>query len=309
MAGADGSVAVFGSINLDLVLQVERLPQPGETVLAARMTRHAGGKGANQAIAAARAGAAVRMIGAVGMDEDGERLTALLKAEGVNCDRVRAVKHVPTGTAFVCVDDAGENQIVVVAGANGSAAGDDYGAGGVRLAQLEVPLSGVARFLKAGSTGAIGILNAAPFHAQARPLLALADIVVMNEVELAGYCGERSPAPDARAAAGMARALLSGAGLSGAGQRVVVTRGKAGSIAVGQDDVIETPAAPAQVVDTTGAGDCFCGYLASGIADRLPLRTALARAHQAAALAVGRAGAAAAMPFAVELQPAEANAR
>lgn len=285
-----GAVTVLGSINMDTLLDVATFPAPGETIMALGAAKHAGGKGANQAIAAARAGVAVRMMGAVGDDADGQAMLALLTAEGIDTSAIVTHVALPTGAAIVTVDARGENQIVVLPGANAAARVPDAVIG-VRLAQLELPLDTVRAFLSAERHGALAILNAAPFRHEAAPLLALADILVVNQVELAGYSDGAAPPASTSAATDMAQALR-----CDAKQTVVVTLGADGSVAVGPDGIHVTPAAPARVVDTTGAGDCFCGYLAAGLAAGLTLAAAIADAHRAAAHAVARKGAAPSMP-------------
>jgi ribokinase len=289
IARATANVAVLGSLNTDVVLRVARLPAAGETVVAHSLSQHLGGKGANQAVAAARAGAAVRMIGAVGDDAAGAELVACLKTEGVDCALVAVDGALPTGTAHILVDDAGENQIAVVGGANRAVRAARVSAQ-VYLAQLESPLEAVAALLKERPAGTTGILNAAPFLAEARALFDLADVVVVNETELAGYTGADGGAAD------LARTLL-----CRPGQTILVTLGGQGSVAVDAAGIRPLPAPPATVVDTTGAGDCFCGYLAAGLARGSSLDDARRAAHRAAAIAVGRHGAIAAIPLASEL--------
>ena len=277
-------VTVLGSINMDIVMQVESLPRPGETTLVSHSAHHPGGKGANQAVAAARMGARVAMLGAVGSDPFGDSMIAVLRAEGIDVSGIaRHVDH-PTGTAHIAVDARGENLILVAGGANRHVAIRPGGGAAVRVAQLEMPVGAVARFLHGEGTT---ILNAAPFVAGARPIFAQCDIIVVNEVELAGYAdaGDDIPA--------MARGLL-----CREGQTIIVTLGAEGAIAVSADGLIKVPAAPAKVVDSTGAGDCFCGVLAASIAAGMPIETAMRRAARAAALAVSKAGAIPSLPFA-----------
>jgi ribokinase len=288
-------VTILGSINMDVVLRVPRFPMPGETILSAAVTRHPGGKGANQAIAVARAGAFVRMLGAVGDDADGREMLRLFDADGIDCAGV-VITDQATGTAYVLVDETGENQIIVSPGANSGARTGGGTSDGILLAQLELPLATVASFLSERRPGALAILNAAPFHPDARPLLSLADIVLINEIELAGYSTRATSSITESDAIELASALA-----DRPEQTVIVTRGKEGSIAVGPEGVIATPAKPAQVVDTTGAGDCFCGFLVAGIAAGRTLKIAIRQAHEAAAIVVGRWGAASSIPFLVEL--------
>ncbi len=298
------SVCILGSINLDLVTTVDALPQPGQSVAALAYAEHAGGKGANQAVAAARAGAAVRLVGAVGRDEAGPRLVGRLAQLGVAVEAVAVLGDEPTGRAHIVVDQAGENVIVVVGGANlavdaalAARAADHHPK--VILAQLECPVSAVEAAF-AAAPQAIKMLNAAPADRAARPLLAKADLVIVNETELAEFAGleaKLDPA-DAEAVTAAARGLL-----TRPGQWVLVTLGAAGAVAVSRDQAMARPAcrAPA-VVDTTGAGDCFCGALAARLAEDATLETAMAFAAAAAALSVSRSGAAESMPARAEIE-------
>lgn len=291
------AVCILGSINRDVVCRVTALPQAGETVAARETMLLPGGKGANQAVAAVRAGAQVRMIGAVGRDADGEALRAMLADEGVDVTAVACLSDAATGAAYIAVDDAGENQIVVAAGANARIdpaairldAGDR-----VLLAQLEVPVAAVATFF-AGGTGAYRILNAAPALPEARALLPDTDLLIVNETELAAYLGGPVKAIEADAV----RALL-----PRADQAAVVTLGAAGMLVVDRNGAQHFPARRVAVVDTTGAGDCFCGVLAASIDEGRCLRESAVRAGYAASLCVGRAGAAPAMPYRAELEAA-----
>ena len=172
------------------------------------------------------------------------------------------------------------------------------------LAQLELPLDGVRAFLASKAAGATAVLNAAPYNSAARALFALADVIVVNETELAGYCGDRKPPQSPDEAAAMARGLL-----CRPDQRVVVTLGAAGSVTVSSDESRRASVPAAEVVDTTGAGDCFCGYLAAGLAAGMPLPYAVAQGHRAAAIAVGRPGAATSIPFVAEIAEPAADPR
>ncbi len=287
------SICVLGSINRDIVCRVERLPQAGETVAARETLLLPGGKGANQAVAAARMGVATRMIGAVGDDADGAALTRFLSSERVDVSRVMRLAGVPTGAAYIALDDAGENQIVVVAGANARITPDAAVAAiGVSdrifLAQQEVPIETIAA-LFAVAPG-IRILNAAPALSGGAALFVLTDILIVNQSELALYLGVKQLArtPDDAA---IARSLL-----TRPGQMAVVTLGAGGAVLVTADTLDFVPGRKAAVVDTTGAGDCFCGVLAAFLDDGLPPVRALGLANAAAAICVGRAGAAPSMP-------------
>ena len=257
-----GRVVVVGSLNVDLVTHVERHPKPGETVLGRGLQRMAGGKGANQAVAASEAGATVVMVGRVGSDEAGSAYVARLSALGIDAASIRVAPDCPTGHALITVDEAGENSIVVVAGANASVALDDLevlelvGPGDIVLVQLEVPREVVTAAVRSASArGARVVLNLAPYTALPPDVLALADPVVVNEHE-------------ARLLADSQAMPLS----------LVVTFGAAG--AAWEGDRLTGPVVdPPEVLDTTGAGDAFCGALSAALAagaDRLEaLQTAL----------------------------------
>lgn len=304
-------IAVCGSLNMDLVARVATLPRPGETVAGRGLRRLPGGKGLNQAVAAARMGARVAMIGARGDDADGATLTALLTAEGIDVRGlcVRALGDASTGhtgLAQVLVADDGENTIVVHGGANAtltpaevraalSAAWPDEGTARVErvaVAQLETPPATVAAFFEAArARGARTLLNTAPALPGTQGLLALADVVVLNETELAHCAGAVTEDP-----AAAARGLI-----SRPQQTIIVTLGAQGAVVITADAVMRHAAPTVAVVDTTGAGDCFCGVLAASLARGLDLDAAVPRAVAAASLAVTRVGAAPSMPRAAEL--------
>lgn len=265
-----GRVVVLGSLNVDLVAHVERHPRPGETVLADdAVQRFAGGKGGNQAVAAAAAGAEVVMVAAVGDDEGGAAYRARLERLGVDVSAV-AVAPAATGQAWIVVDDEGENSIVVVAGANGHVSADlpTVGEGDVLLVQLEVPVPVVARAARAAhSRGARVVVNAAPYAALPHDVAALADPVVVNEHEAMQLADSDV----------VARSLL-------------VTFGAAGCSWDGER-FDAAPVAADEVVDTTGAGDAFCGALAAALADGADRAEAVRRAAAAGAAAVRHHGA------------------
>lgn len=288
-------VIVLGSINIDIVLRVARFPSAGETVVGKSAARHAGGKGANQAVSAARAGAKVAMVGAVGDDADGAHMRETLEREGIDCAAVRIDADTATGTAHILVDDAGENQIVVLAGANRAIELPAPRPAAVYLCQLETPVDAVAAFLRGRPASAIAILNAAPFCSGADALFASAGIVIVNETELAAYARAKGGLASETGTVDLARQLL-----THDAQQIIVTLGKAGSVLVGRDHVAWTSTGRVEVVDTTGAGDCFCGYLAANLALGQSLAASIAIAHRAAGLAVGRAGAQASIPMASE---------
>jgi len=299
----NGTVSVLGSLNMDMVIRTEHLPRRGETLAALEVSRHAGGKGANQAAAAARAGGQVSMIGAVGDDAMGASLLATLDQLGVDTARIARLTSAPTGTAYVIVETSGENQIVVHGGANlmvKPSMARVASAGATRLAQLETSLDAVTAFLQ--DAPGRRMLNAAPYVEAARDLFSELDILIINETELADYAGVTRTVDDARAAERLARTLL-----CREGQSIIVTLGSRGLIAVGAGETIALPGRPTKVVDTTGAGDCFCGVLAAGLAGGLPLARALERANVAAAISVTRAGAISSLPDAQEIDRALAG--
>ncbi|MFS0913062.1 ribokinase [Microbacterium sp. 179-I 3D2 NHS] len=286
-------VYVVGSVNEDLRLRMERLPEPGETVSADSVETGLGGKGANQAVAAARSGVPVRFIGAVGDDDPGDRLRRALSDDGIAVDRLRSVPHVASGRAFVLVDDDGRNSIVVEAGANGAldadevrAGLDDARPGDVVLCQLETGLDAARAAVRTARTrGAYTVVNIAPFHAGVLSLLADVDLVVANEHECADL---RS----ALAAAG-------GGTVADLGDRMLVTLGASGSVL--GEETVRVAGDAVTVVDTTAAGDTYVGYLAAGLAEGRPIAEAMRQAGRAAAITVGRAGAARSIPHAHEI--------
>ena len=295
-------VIVAGSVNMDLVATVPRLPQPGETLPGEGFALHPGGKGANQAVAAAKLGAATTLVGCVGEDAFGQDLKAHLLESGVSCSLQLA--EAPTGTAMIWVDGAGENSIVVVPGANGllgpaAIAEVPMGGGDVLVSQLEIPVPTVAAFFERGRAAkALTMLNAAPALAWADDLWPLADIVVVNEVELEAFANQ--PIQDRKAAASVAVAAR-----RFAEQIIVVTLGPEGVVAIDGNQVIEHPGHAVPAVDTTGAGDCFVGALAARLCAGDPLADGLAYANRAAAICVQRPGAGPSMPTKVEVAESE----
>ena len=284
-----GRVVVVGSINLDVAVTVDRLPAPGETLLGGTVRRSGGGKGANQAVAAARAGGAQTvMVGAVGDDSDGADLRARLEADGIDCTSL-AVSGSPTGVALISVDASGENTIVVASGANDDVRLDErsravVGAADVVLAQLEIPqlvLLDAARHRRPGSRL---VLNAAPYAALDPALVAEVDVLVVNEHEALGLTG-------VHALDEAVEQLLREVPV------VIVTLGAAGARLArrGAGDVT-VPAPRAVAVDTTGAGDTFCGVLGAALARGDDDLTAVRLASAAASLAVERPGAQDAVP-------------
>jgi ribokinase len=275
-------VTVLGSLNLDVVISVEAVPGAGETVLASGRRRVPGGKGLNQAIAASRAGARTVMIGAVGEDEAGGVLLGAADEAGVDTACVRRVAG-PSGTAWVMVQADGDNAIVVDSGANGTMTAlrpadlEAVAAGSVLVAQLETPLTAVLEVARAArAAGVRVVLNAAPAADLPADLLRVVDVLVVNEHE-------------ARHFSGADRALVGA---------LVVTLGADGALVVDGGGERTVPGVPADVVDTTAAGDTFTGYLAAGLATGASLDEACARAVVAGALAVETAGAVSSIPSA-----------
>jgi ribokinase len=289
-------IVVLGSTNMDLVTYVEKAPQRGETVAGREFRTVPGGKGANQAIAAARAGATVSVIGAVGNDAFGTRLRATLELSGVDTDLLRTVEG-PSGTAHIVVDDKGGNSIVVIPGANGTVdhlvPGDDslIASADALLLQLEIPLAAVLAGARAARAHGIRtILTPAPAQPLPPELLAATDLLVPNEHEATVLTGRTDPA-DA------ATALLEQV------PEVVVTLGSEGSLYAARGaEPLTVPAPQVTAVDTTGAGDTFVGALSVALAEGRPMRSALAWAGAAAALSVQRPGASASMPCRPEIE-------
>jgi len=302
-------VVVVGSLNMDLVARAARLPVPGETVAGTGFATVPGGKGANQAVAAARLGARTAMVGCTGDDAFGPPLRAGLEADGIDCGAVRAAPGVSTGVALIVVDDAGRNGIVVVPGANGllrpadvDAAEPLLRAARIVVLQLETPLDAVLHAARrARALGKLVLLNPAPARPLPRGLLALVDWLVPNETEAAALTGLAVGSPAEAAQAG--RALRA----AGAGA-VLVTLGASGVVSVGPEGERHDAAPRVQAVDTTAAGDTFIGGLCAALVGGKPLPAAVAFGQAAAAICVTRAGAQPSIPFAREVVVAQGAA-
>lgn len=281
------TVTVFGSAIADLLFRVRDLPRPGETVLGRADLPLPGGKGLNQAIAAARDGAETRFIGCVGEDANGAMLRAALAGAGVNVAGLRQVPA-PSGLACVCVDAAGRNQIAVSPGANLHARSAQLGEiahGGTLLLQMEVPPEENARvILRARAAGARVLLNLAPAGPMDRSVLGAVDLLILNESE-AAWLGQRLGRE------GDAPALHEALGIG-----IAVTLAERGAVVATQAGVIRVPAFDVPVVDSTGAGDAWCGVLAAALDLGMPMGLAVRRANAAGALACTQMGAAPAMP-------------
>ncbi|MEO2168105.1 MAG: ribokinase [bacterium] len=298
-----GRVHVVGSINMDLVARVADFPRPGQTIAGADFRSLPGGKGANQAVAAARSGAATRIVGCVGNDSAGRELAEFLDLAGVDVSGLRTVDSTATGRALILVSDAGENSIVVVPGANGCTGAAEINfvpaAGDVVVSPLEIGDEAIlAAFRVASTASATTILNPAPARVCAPEMLALADILVVNETELAFYgafeAREDMPLAEVSAAVGKLAKRY--------GSTVIATLGGRGLVAMAEGEAIVLAAHAVEVVDTTAAGDTFVGSLAASLAVGESLRSGLNCATAAAALCVGRVGAAPSIPNRAEVR-------
>ncbi|MCU4181487.1 ribokinase [Bosea sp. BH3] len=292
-------IVVFGSINIDLVTPVERLPGAGETVLGPGYSVHPGGKGANQALAARRAGADVALVGAVGHDGFGEAALALLAKDGVDLSGVARLDQ-PTGAAFIAIDREGANQIIVAAGANASAEPGalkqmSLGADNILLLQCEVPAPAnlaAAQAMKAA--GGRVILNLAPAEAPSEALLACLDMMIVNEHEalvLAQALGWPEREPEA-----IARRLDAERGIA-----AVATLGAEGTVAWQNGVRHRRPAPHVAVVDTVAAGDSFTGAFAAALADGRAFAEALQNGLAAGSIACTRPGAQPSIPYRAEI--------
>jgi ribokinase len=278
------SVLVVGSVNVDLVVHADRLPAAGETVAGGRLERSGGGKGANQAVAAARAGAAVSLIGAVGDDDLGADALAELRDEGIDVAAVARLHGVPTGVALIVVDREGRNQIAVASGANHELSAEQVTAAAARpgavLASFELldePVLAAAHIARAA--GCPLVVNPAPARPLERALLVLHPIITPNQQEAAELTGEEEPAAAARALAAQT------------GAPAVITLGERGALIADARGSELVPAPAVRAVDTTGAGDVFNGVLAAELARGRDLHAAVGAAVAAAAQSVTRTGA------------------
>lgn len=296
-------ILVVGSLNMDLIVRTPRLPAPGETILGTSFTTAPGGKGANQAVAAAKLGAPVKMIGRVGADDFGKTLRASLNAVGIDTQYVAQDAEAATGIASIWVDDKGQNSIVVAPGANGRVARSDIDAAAgafrearVVVAQLEVPLDTVQYALQvARKNNDLVILNPAPAQPLTRKILELVDVVIPNETEATLLTG--IAVTDFDSAQNAANVLKQ----MGA-RRVLVTMGTQGALFLDGDTTVQTiPPFAVQAVDTTAAGDAFVGALAAALAREKDWTTSLREASAAGALAATKLGAQPSSPTRAEL--------
>ena len=297
-----GRVFVAGSINMDVVATADRHPRVGETVAGRQVLYFPGGKGANQAVAASRLGARTTLIGRLGKDAFGAELKTFLGDQGIDLGYLQETAEAHTGTAIITVAKA-DNTIVVIPGANALVSADDVGVvpllkGDVAVSQFEIPLSAIAAFFqRARAAEAITLLNPAPAQTMSRELLALVDILVLNETEL-GFLADTELSEDDTAARiiAVARRLQ-----AYENQIICITIGKRGVLTLAGREEFAVPGRAVTAVDTTGAGDCFVGALAAQLADGAALRAALTFANAAASISVQRMGAGPSMPTAEEV--------
>jgi ribokinase len=296
------NVYVARSINMDVVATAARYPKMGETVSGRDIFFFPGGKGAKQAVSAAKLGASAILIGCLGEDAFGRELATFLSSQGINLTNVRYSKESHTGTAVITIVES-DNAIVVIPGANALVNETDVAQpaltkGDVLVSQFEIPMSTVhAFFSRAGSIGATTILNPAPAIDFDRSLLRLVDILVLNESELGFMTRQHLHESDPESSFIEAARTLQ----MRAGQTVCVTLGKRGAVALNSGGVITIPGRAVQAVDTTGAGDCFIGALAAQLAAGATIRAALEYANVAASLCVRRVGAGPSMPTTAEV--------
>jgi ribokinase len=297
-----GRVFVAGSINMDVVATADRHPRIGETVAGHAVLYFPGGKGANQAVAAAKLGATTALIGRLGADAFGDELKVFLVAQGIDLSFVQATSQAHTGTALITIANA-DNTIVVVPGANALVSAEDvnapaFTAGDIAVSQFEIPLPAIrAFFRRARAAAATTILNPAPAIEFDAELLDLVDILILNESEL-GFLTkvELCDSDDHARLADAARSLQAGKDTI-----ICVTLGKDGVLALVGGKPLVIPGRAVKAIDTTGAGDCFVGAVAAQLAEGKPIGEALAYANAAASISVQRMGAAPSMPTAAEV--------
>lgn len=290
------NILVVGSMNMDIVTQVERHPVPGETIQGLETQFYSGGKGANQAVAASRSGAKVTMAGGLGSDTFARMIRSGLESDGINLDYVKEMNQ-PTGIALITIDQLGENNIILSAGANGALIESDVeqiplGEYDALLMQNEIPEGATRKVLElAAEAGVPVFMNPAPLSGFDRSLLSMVDFLIVNEIEAGELTGISVDHMDNAHAAGR---LLLQEGIS----HVVVTLGSKGSLYLDQQQTfIETPAFPVEAIDTTAAGDTFIGALAAKYAAGETLQDGLRYATAASALTVSGAGAQSSIPL------------
>lgn len=284
------NLLIIGSSNTDMVIKTSRLPAAGETVLGGKFEIFPGGKGANQAVAAARAGAPVTFLTALGDDSFGSQSLERFKSEGMDISRIKIVPGMASGIALILVDDRGENIIAVAPGANhcllaSDLQPEDFAACSHVVLQMEIPIETICQaILLAESAGCFVILNPAPAAQLPPDILSCVDVLVPNQGELGILTGMPTDTEDSMICA--ARNLIAN-GI----EAVVITRGERGSLLVDEERVLPVPSIPVQAVDTVGAGDCFTGCLAAGLCRGMEIEEALHFATAAASLSVQHSGA------------------
>jgi ribokinase len=298
-----GRVFVAGSINMDVVATADRHPRIGETVAGTAVHYFPGGKGANQAVAAAKLGAPTTLIGRLGADAFGDQLKAFLAAQGLDLSLVQQSAGANSGTALITIANA-DNTIVVIPGANALVSAADVEAptlakGDVAVSQFEIPLPAITAFFKrARAAGATTILNPAPALAFGAELLDLVGLLILNETELGLLTKRELSDTDDHV-----RFVEAARSLGGGSDKIIcVTLGKRGVLALVGGEPLVVPGRAVKAVDPTGAGDCFVGTVAAQLSGGKSIRDALGYANAAASICVQRMGAAPSMPTAAEVE-------
>ena len=295
------SVLVFGSLNLDLVTYADKLPAIGETIVGEKLLKFPGGKGLNQAIAARRAGSEVLMVGSIGNDADGDYLFDILKSENIDPKFITKTSE-QTGIAVIEVSKSAENRIIIIAGANSKTRFSNEVLTSspsvtVSLAQLETPIAEVAKFIhESKAAGKITILNPAPIQKLDQQLLQDTDYLIANETEASFLIGSAVEHLSKDEAMTIARQLQ-----KNGSKKVIITLGEQGSVYLDQEKELFTPAYKVKAVDTTAAGDAFCGAFATAISENKPVEYALKFASAAGGLAATKAGAVPSLPSQQEI--------
>ena len=295
------SVLVFGSLNLDLVTYADKLPAIGETIVGEKLLKFPGGKGLNQAIAARRAGSEVLMVGSIGNDADGDYLFNILKSENIDPKFITKTSE-QTGIAVIEVSKSAENRIIIIAGANSKTRFSNEVLTSspsvtVSLAQLETPIAEVAKFIhESKAAGKITILNPAPIQKLDQQLLQDTDYLIANETEASFLIGRAVEHLSKDEAVTIARQLQ-----KNGSKKVIITLGEQGSVYLDQEKELFTPAYKVKAVDTTAAGDAFCGAFATAISENKPVEYALKFASAAGGLAATKAGAVPSLPTQQEI--------
>jgi ribokinase len=295
------SVLVFGSLNLDLVTYADKLPAIGETIVGEKLLKFPGGKGLNQAIAARRAGSEVLMVGSIGNDADGDYLFNILKSENIDPKFITKTSE-QTGIAVIEVSKSAENRIIIIAGANSKTRFSNEVLTSspsvtVSLAQLETPIAEVAKFIhESKAAGKITILNPAPIQKLDQQLLQDTDYLIANETEASFLIGSAVEHLSKDEAVTIARQLQ-----KNGSKKVIITLGEQGSVYLDQEKELFIPAYKVKAVDTTAAGDAFCGAFATAISENKPVEYALKFASAAGGLAATKAGAVPSLPTQQEI--------